>query len=80
MTKKEKIKPVHKLIELYIKEFNSYFNNSNTQKPIKYHLRDYVNTLSNDDKYQLIFHLCDYIFREEYLYDKDLDNIYDKYN
>lgn len=34
MTKKEKLKPVHKLIELYVKEFKSYLKNSNTQKPI----------------------------------------------
>lgn len=80
MTKKEKTKSIPKTIELYIKEFNSYFNNSNTQKPIKYHLRDYVNTLSDDDKYQLIFHLCEYIFTEKYLYDEELDNVYDKYN
>ena len=80
MTKKEKIKPIHKLIELYIKEFASYLKNSNSQKPVKYHLRDYVNTLSDDDKYQLIFHFCEYIFREEYLYDEKLENIFDKYN
>lgn len=79
MTKKEKLKPVHKLIELYVKEFKSYLKNSNTQKPIKYYLRDYINTLTNHNKYQIIHNLCAYIFNENYLTDEKLDAILEEF-
>ena len=57
-----KQKTVNEVVKLAKKQWHSWMVNSNTTRPVKFWLDDYVNQLSVEDRNTLILKLCDRIY------------------
>lgn len=77
MINTKQLKNIPQLVRLYNRQYNSYFTNANSSRPIKYWLDDYVNSLSDDKKCELIFNFCSFINNEKRLPD-NFDELTDK--
>lgn len=64
-----KQKTINEIVKLSQKQWRSWLSNSNTNKPVKFWLDEYVNQLSVEDRNTLIMKLCDRIYE----LDKTLD-------
>lgn len=64
-----KQKTVNEVVKLSRKQWHSWMVNSNTHRPVKFWLDEYVNQLSVEDRNTLILKLCNRI----YDLDKTLD-------
>ena len=56
-----KKKTVEQIVKLNIKQWRSWFNNSNSSRPVKLWLDEYLNQLTKAELYSLISDLCDKI-------------------
>lgn len=56
-----KKKTIEQIVKLNIKQWKSWFNNSNSSKPVKLWLDEYLNQLTKAELYSLISDLCDKI-------------------
>ena len=56
-----KKKTVEQIVKLNIKQWRSWFNNSNSSRPVKLWLDEYLNQLTKAELYSLISELCDKI-------------------
>ena len=57
-----KKKTVEQVVKLNIKQWRSWFNNSNSCRPVKLWLDEYLDQLDKADLYNLISELCDKIY------------------
>lgn len=56
-----KKKTVEQIVKLNVKQWRSWFNNSNSSRPVKLWLDEYLNQLTKAELYSLISELCDKI-------------------
>lgn len=56
-----KKKTIEQIVKLNIKQWRSWFNNSNSSRPVKLWLDEYLNQLTKAELYSLISDLCDKI-------------------
>lgn len=57
-----KKKTVEQIVKLNRKQWKSWFNNSNSSKPVKLWLDEYLNQLTKAELYGLISELCNKIY------------------
>lgn len=57
-----KKKTIEQIVKLNIKQWRSWFNNSNSSRPVKLWLDEYLNQLDKAELYSLISELCDKIY------------------
>ena len=56
-----KKKTIEQIVKLNIKQWKSWFNNSNSSRPVKLWLDEYLNQLTKAELYGLISELCNKI-------------------
>ena len=56
-----KKKTVEQIVKLNVQQWRSWFNNSNSSRPVKLWLDEYLNQLTKAELYSLISELCDKI-------------------